>query len=192
MKEIWKDIEGYEGLYQVSSHGRVKSMERHLIAKGGRCYNRRESILTARKFQKGYLGVGLYNGSGIRRMFQIHRLVAQAFIPNPQNFPQVNHKNENKKDNRAENLEWCTGSYNMNYGSRKEKAIASIRKSRGTANRKVVQMTLEGKEIARYNIPSEASRATGIQKSQIYYCCAKKPYYHTAGGYRWAFVEEDP
>ena len=137
------------------------------------------------------MGVGLYNGSGIRRTFQIHRLVAQAFIHNPQNFPQVNHKNENKKDNRAENLEWCTGLYNMNYGSRKERTIASLRKSRGTANRKVVQMTLEGKEIARYKIPSEASRATGIQKSQIYYCCAKKPHYHTAGGYRWAFVEED-
>lgn len=97
--EIWKDIGGYEGLYQVSNLGRVRSLSR--------------GVLTPKKCN--YLSIQLYN-RGVYENKTIHRLVAEAFIPNPNNYPCINHKNEIKTDNRVENLEWCTTKYNMNYG----------------------------------------------------------------------------
>lgn len=102
---MWKDIENYEGLYQVNELGEVKSKGR---------------ILKPRPNGVGYFQVALYK-NGIRKDFYVHRLVAKAFIPNPDNLPEVNHKDENKSNNTVENLEWCSAEYNINYGSHNER-----------------------------------------------------------------------
>lgn len=106
MEEIWEDIEGYEGLYQISNLGRVWSVKSNIYLKGG--------IIS------GYLSVGLCKDRHSTN-FLIHRLVAKAFVPNPLNLPQVNHIDEDKFNNRADNLEWCTAKYNSNYGERNSK-----------------------------------------------------------------------
>ena len=107
--EEWRDVKGYEGLYQVSNKGRVKSLNR--IDSRGNKVN--EKILRPGK-RNNYLFVNLYK-NGKRKLYDIHRLVAQAFLPNPDNLPVVNHKDENKLNNNVENLEWCTQAYNVNY-----------------------------------------------------------------------------
>lgn len=106
INEIWKDIDGYNGLYQISSLGRVR--------------NKKGRLISPRKKWNGYIEVQLYKASK-KKHYQIHRLVAEAFIPNPNNLPQINHKNEIKFDNRLENLEWCDNSYNVNYSKRRSK-----------------------------------------------------------------------
>lgn len=117
-EEIWRDIEGYEGLYQVSNLGRVKSLER--IDEMGRL--RLGRILSPVIDRYGYLRVNLYK-EGKRKTFQVHRLVGQAFIPNPEGLPQINHKDEDPSNDRADNLEWCSRSYNINYGTRNERQV---------------------------------------------------------------------
>ena len=108
-EEIWKDIPGYEGLYQVSNFGRVKSL-------------RKAIIMSIRINKKGYSTIGL-SKNGVFNRKSIHRLVAEAFLPNPDNLPQVNHKDEDKSNNRVDNLEWCSQLYNNIYGSRMERQV---------------------------------------------------------------------
>ena len=108
MNEIWKDIEGYEGKYQVSNLGNVKSLS--YLGTG------KEKLLKPFKTEDGYLFIGL-NKNNKRKFYKIHRLVAQAFIDNPNNYPIINHKDENKRNNNMNNLEWCTIKYNINYGT---------------------------------------------------------------------------
>lgn len=111
-KEIWKDIQGYEGLYQVSNLGNVKNKIQP--------YLKQEKIYKKFSNSNGYLFVGLRKDKK-RKFKYIHRLVAEAFIPNPNNLPQINHKDENKQNNCVNNLEWCTNKYNQNYGTIKER-----------------------------------------------------------------------
>ena len=113
MVEIWKDIKGYEGLYQVSNLGRVKSLRKNIIMK--------EALKEER-----YLSITLHKNK-TRKSFYIHRLVAQAFVSNPNNYPEVNHKDENKQNNQMDNLEWCTPKYNANYGTR-NKRLSELQK----------------------------------------------------------------
>lgn len=105
--EEWKEVPGYEGLYEVSNTGNVKSLIKNKIIKGfiNRC---------------GYRLVGLSKNKILKR-FQVHRLVAQVFIPNPDNLPMVNHKDEDKSNNSVDNLEWCDAKYNIHYGTRSDK-----------------------------------------------------------------------
>lgn len=114
-KEIWKDIKGYEGLYQVSNLGRIKSLQRYRISKSGTNQNVNEKILkqSCGKTNK-YLNVTLAKNKK-NKTFQIHRLAALNFIPNPNNYPQVNHKDGNKQNNCVDNLEWCTCKENINH-----------------------------------------------------------------------------
>lgn len=116
MSELWKNIEGYENIYQVSELGRVKRLA------GVGCLS--ERLLKPIKDKDGYLKVFLYK-SGKRKFLFIHRLVAQAFIPNTNNFPEVNHKNEDKSNNKPNNLEWCTSKYNINYGHHNDSSAKS-------------------------------------------------------------------
>ena len=122
--EIWKDVIGYEGLYLVSNLGRVKSIKRQ-VAGGVR--NTPEKILKQHLQKEGYFTVVLYK-DGIPKRLSVHRLVAIAFCDNPHNFPVVNHKDENKSNNLATNLEWCTVIYNMNYGTVGKRIAAKKRK----------------------------------------------------------------
>lgn len=114
-KEIWKDVVGFEGLYQVSNLGNVKSLPKYTYSKGYPQL-RKEKLLKPGKTGKrhNYLAVVLNDG----KQYKVHRLVAQAFIPNPNNFPQVNHKDENPANNSVDNLEWCSNQYNCKYSGR--------------------------------------------------------------------------
>lgn len=119
MEEIWRPIEGYEGLYEVSSYGRIRSLMKSII-------------LRPKKEPSGYLRCNLYLNKNMKTV-SIHRLVAQAFIPNPDNLPQVNHMDEDKTNNRVDNLEWCDSKYNNDYGTRKERVrITNLRSGHWT------------------------------------------------------------
>lgn len=118
MEEIWKDIKGYEGLYQISNLGRVKSLN----------YKRTgiEEILKSKKMRNGYLRITL-NKNGKYKTFAVHRLVAEAFINNPNNLPEVNHKDEDKQNNCVWNLEYCDRRYNVNYGTRNKRVSETVK-----------------------------------------------------------------
>lgn len=116
-QEIWKNIKNYEGLYKISNLGRVKSLPKY----AGRSY-RKEKILKTYLDKNGYVKVILCKNNRTR-FLSIHRLLAEAFIPNPNDYPQINHKDENKQNNSLNNLEWCTCKYNINYGTRTKRDV---------------------------------------------------------------------
>lgn len=157
--EIWKDIEGYEDLYEVSDEGNVRNKNT------GR-------ILKPNKTHKGYLYVNLCK-DGISKHKLIHRLVAQAFIPNPLNLLEVNHIDENKTNNNVENLEFCSRQYNVNYSIHKR-------------SKPINQYTLDGHYVATYKSTNEASRQTGINQGNIVQCCLGN--LKSAGGFIWKYV----
>ena len=136
--EEWKSIPGYEGIYEVSNLGRVRSVER--------CdrFNRKiVSKILKPNYVSGYLRVGMYKNKTFK-YYLIHRLVAQAFLPNPDNLPQVNHKDEDKSNNRVDNLEWCDRSYNMNYGTVQQRRIqTNINNGKYTGNSKTKEYIKE-------------------------------------------------
>lgn len=168
--EIWKDIEGYEGLYQVSNMGRVKSFN----------INENGKILKQGTTKKGYLYVILYKDKKTKPM-RVHRLVAQAFIPNEDNKPQVNHINEIKTDNRVENLEWMTNEENNNFGTRNKRAAKACAKP-------VLQYDLEGNFIKEWSSITEAGR-NGYNLGNISSCCRGKIKKHK--GYIWKYKDKN-
>lgn len=117
MTEEWRDIKGYEGIYQVSNLGNIKALKRK--RKNGLVY--KEHLMKSYDARGGYKRIMLCDDSMNKNRFMVHRLVAMAFIENPNNLPQINHKDENPKNNNVENLEWCTCKYNQNYGGRIER-----------------------------------------------------------------------
>lgn len=153
--EIWKEIANFEGIYEVSSCGQVRR-----IHKDSRVQKYKILIPT---ILRGYRKVTLFK-NGVGHKFQVHRLVATAFIPNPNNLPQVNHKDEDPSNNNVENLEWCTASYNVNYGTCIERQVSK-------RSKKVIQYDLEGNFIAEYPSTNSASRELNIQQSSIVNCC---------------------
>lgn len=160
--EEWKDVIGYEGLYQVSNHGIVK---------------RDGHVLKNLKHNTGYLFVQLSKNGKVQNKF-IHRLVAEAFLPNPFNHPQVNHLDECKDNNCVTNLEWCTAKYNSCYGSRLER----VRKGK---SKKIVQYSLSGIFIQEWESSTEASEQLGISQTGIVHCC--KGVTKTSGNYIWKY-----
>ena len=169
MNIIWKDVRNYEGLYQVSNTGLVKRIP------SVKC--KKERILSQGTQKTGYNYVNL-SKNGETHTKRVHRLVAEAFIPNIDNLPEVNHKNEIKNDNRIDNLEWCTREYNLNYGVRCKKF--------SVARGKAVQC-VETKHI--YPSARNASKHTGIYQSSISRCCNKEHGFKTAGGYHWEYIK---
>lgn len=176
-KEIWKPISGYEGLYEVSSYGRVRSVSRIVKCRGIGMRKLKGKMRPAQKRGNGYLFVSLCKNRK-HKMHSIHRLVAEAFIPNPDNLPYVNHKDETKTNNNVDNLEWCTASYNATYGTSKLRA--------SDKRAKPVAIIMYGREIARFRCARDAEHLTGINHCNISQCANGK--IKTAGGYQWKFV----
>ena len=126
--EVWKDIKGYEGRYQISNMGRVRSVERVVIWKDKSEKHYKSRIMKTRQKQ-GYVSVCLFKDYK-RQDFKVHRLVAETFIQNPNNLPFINHIDENKLNNKAVNLEWCSREYNNNYGQRNGKISMTQKKNK--------------------------------------------------------------
>lgn len=158
MEEIWKDIPGYEGLYKVSNLGNVLSLNN---------YRRSNSKILKQHISKsGYHSVVLSKNQ-IKKTYRVHRLVAMVFIPNPDNLPFINHKDENKANNCVDNLEWCTDDYNRHYGTMFLRAKLSNIKSRG---RKVACYNLKGEFIKEYEYINQA-KIDGHDRSGIIPVC---------------------
>ena len=167
---MWLQIKGAKD-YFVSDKGEVKSY-RHF--KNGR-------ILKQAKGNHGYSMVNIYYDDGSHRFRTVHRLVAEAFIPNPKNLPEVNHKDESRTNNNVSNLEWCDLSYNRMYGTAHER-------HKVLCSKPCVQKTLSGEVVAYYSSTAEAARATGISNGNISKVCRKEKWSHTIGGYMWEYV----
>lgn len=172
MSEIWKDIPGYENLYQVSNFGNVKSYVPSNKHFGTKCH-----LLKPTPNDSGYLVVTLY-ANQTRRKFLIHRLVAEVFIPNPSDHPCINHKDENPANNHVDNLEWCTYAYNNAYGTAKIRSIQ-------TKSRRVNQYTIDGIWIASYLSIGIAAKLLNVSATSIKDCCSGKEEF--AHGYKWEY-----
>ena len=185
MEEIWKDIEECEG-YQVSNLGRIRSVDRVLYAGnrwGGVTARRyKGKLITTFAYPNGYMAFVYRKHHKTIKNFLIHRLVAQAFIPNPENLPQINHKNEKRDDNRVDNLEWCTDAYNKIYNNRaKRVAIAN--------GKPIEQLSMDGHIIREFPSIREAARFVNGDMKSIRMCCKKDTMTHYYKGYRWKFKE---
>lgn len=158
-----KDIKNYEGLYAITSCGKVWSYRRKKFLKPGVNKN-------------GYLYVNLWK-DGQGKMYKVHRLVAEAYLPNPENLPQVNHKDENKSNNCLQNLEWCDNKYNCNYGTRNERRSDKLKKT-------VIQYDLDGNFIKEWKSATDVGKEV---QGNIVKCL--KGRYKTAYGYIWKYKE---
>ena len=201
MEEIWKDIEGYEGLYQVSSQGRVKSKCRYVNNRWGN--NKKpvnEQILKPKTNKGGYYSVNLFK-DGKYKTRLVHCLVAKAFIPNPDNLPQVNHKSEVRTENFVENLEWCDSKYNNNYGTRNKKlsekrkgfhfsgdSLKAIRNGSKKRRKMVIQCNMDGDELCYWFSATSCYKETGFDSTLI--CRVCKGIYKQAYGYIWKYAEK--
>lgn len=170
--EIWKDVEGYEGLYKVSNRGEIYSLYKH-------------KMLRWKINNRKYRSVGLYKNGKIKYLL-VHRLVAFHFVPNPDGLPQVNHKDENKDNNFADNLEWCTNHYNALYGTRVERTTTnrSYRQSRERMKRKVVGYPVNGGEPIYLDAIKDAVNY-GFSKNGVKNCCLGEIREHK--GYIWSY-----
>lgn len=166
MEELWKDIPGYEGLYQVSNLGRVKSPK---------------GIKTQSDNGRGYQKVQLYKNNKCKNEY-VHRLVALAFVPNPNGLPQVNHKDEDKANNFADNLEWCDNDYNNMYGTKRERQGETLRTNCKTSTQ-IIKCDLDGNELDYYLSMREAERMNGLANGVISQYFRK--HYSQCGGYIW-------
>jgi len=185
--EIWRDIKGYEGLYQVSNYGRVKSLERVVERKSkyGKCsnYRHKSRIIKQYAFDNcGHLQVDLHKDN-TKNHKQVHRLVAEAFIPNPNNYDVVHHKDHDVNNNKVENLEWM------------DKGEHTSMHTTESLGKTTYQYTLDGKLLAIYISANEAAKQLGYNVTDISRCC-NGGFYHkgkwhkreTSGGYRWSYT----
>jgi len=197
MEVIWKDIPGYEGLYKISTKGDIYACSR--VVKSPRQKNyiyKGHPMSLYHNKTNGYVYVEL-SKDGEKKKYRVHRLVALAFIENPLGLPQINHINEDRADNRVDNLEWCDEKYNCNYGTRNEKLSKILTESVG---RPVIQFSKDGRYIARYKNILDAAKKTGTHRSDISCCALKRKLKahngklyirHSAGGYVWKFEEQN-
>lgn len=176
--ENWQPVKGYEGLYEVSDIGRVRSLK----------YGK-ERIMKTRKNTCGYLQVNLCK-DGQKKMLLVHRIVAEAFIPNPQGLETINHKDEVKTNNIVSNLEWMSMKDNINYGTHNKRVSESLLKANinNQARSKKVQMfdKSTGELLTTFPSLAEAERVTGVRQCTICLCCLGKR--KSSGGYVWKYL----
>lgn len=181
--EIWKDIKGTEGKYQASNKGRIKG---------------ENGLLSQWLNKTGYLVTHIpncYNKSTL-----VHRLVAETFLDNPNDYPQINHKDENKTNNNVENLEYCSAKYNSNYGTRNKRMAKKLKGRRPSDNtikasvekcsRKVSKYSMDWEYIETYSSLAEAERQNkGIHRSNIIRCCDGSGKLKSTGGFKWKYAD---
>lgn len=181
MEEIWKDIDGYPN-YQVSNMGRVKSLNYKRTGK--------EKILKLNKHKFGYFMVSLRK-NGITSKICVHRLVAKAFIPNPENKPEIDHINTNQSDNRVENLRWVTSKENSN-NPITIKHCSDTRKtmigSKHPKSKPIIQLTLNGEFVRKWDSATQVSKKLTYSQDSIWKCCKRKR--KTAYNYIWGYADD--
>ena len=190
--EVWRDVVEYEGLYSVSNYGRVKSLGRNMPhpTRTGRMHKRRQRIMKLQSHHGGYQFVCLCKSADNKgwksQVKAVHRLVALSFLDNPNGLPQINHKDENPRNNTLENLEWCDAKYNNNYGTHAKRLSATLRE-KNYDGVMVHQYSLSGEYIATYKSAKEAARVTGVDDSRI--LSAAKGVTKKGGNYQWSYEQ---
>lgn len=191
MEEIWKDIEGYEGIYQVSNLGRIRSLDRYITKPHPRNgvptrYLKKGQIVKTFAGRYGYIGAVL-KFEHKQKNFMVHRLVAKAFVPGYFDGADVNHKDCNRQNNRADNLEWMTRRDNLKYSNGDTaSAIEQIHRSQ---RKPIIQMTMEGEFIREWPSIHSAHLALGLDSKSISGVCHQNYGTKTCGGFRWKFKE---
>lgn len=188
--EEWSDVVGWEGLYQVSNFGRVKSLSKRIVYKDGRVYIHPSRIMKNQKISTGYRSVMFYGASG-KKQYYVHRLVAETFIPNPNNLGDVNHKDGCKTNNILSNLEWCSRSDNIKHAYKNGLSWVHMDEAIKERSRPVIQYAPSGKIIAEYASASKAARANGCNQGQISrYCRGENKKYRAYKGYIWRYKDD--
>ena len=208
--EIWKPVVGYEGLYEVSSYGRVRSLDRATSyisrTQEGKEYTTTHTFkgknLSLNKRKGYYLCVSLLK-DGFVKTASVHRIVAEAFLPNPNNLPMINHKDENPSNNliwinedgsidyEKSNLEWCDAKYNMNYGTINRRRGESLGYGKDNPySIPIIQYDKNGEFIKEWDSTMDVERELHIQHSNITKCCKKQLHFKTAGGFIWRYKEK--
>jgi len=177
--EKWRQIPRLDGTYFVSTLGNVKRVEHIRVNSRGIPHHIKEKAISQGNDKDGYKQVCLHTSDGRQHQRKVHRLVAEAFIPNPNDYPCVNHKDECKSNNSVSNLEWCTRTYNINYGTTKQRIAKSLA-------RPIAQFSKNGKLIAKFGSAKEAQRELGYADWYIGACCKGKV--HQAYGYVWKYI----
>lgn len=199
MREEWRDVVGLEGMYQVSNYGNVRSVDRFVNNKSNTKTKIKGVVMKLQENHKGYMAIVLHkNNVPISKL--VHRLVAEAFLENTNNLPQVNHIDTDKKNNRVDNLEWVSNYDNMQHAVKNgcykhaftEKTKLAVQKNLNYARkariRSVRQYDNEGNLVNEFESIADAERKTGVNNSKITMCCKHRR--NHAGGYVWKYVEE--
>lgn len=183
MEEIWKSIKGFENFYEISNVGRVRSLDRYVNGNGITCDFQfiKGRILHPTKDKLGYFRVMLRKNNS-HKTFLVHRLVAEAFIENPNNLPFINHKDENPSNNSVNNLEWCTAQYNLTYGTCQSRLAKS-------KVRKVVQYDKYMNVICEWDSLKAAASSIKVSQQNISACCRNNR--KTCGGFIWKYKNDN-